>query len=805
MTLLGVPSEKKKRNLEGSSVNGNHPQSKKQQQVLAPQTATSSSSSTKNNANRRNGDSKVPFHIVPSSSKNHRSASGTSSTSSSENLPVHAYKAELLESILSDSSHVTLVVAETGSGKSTQIPAYLLHSPHRIVVTQPRRVAAITLATRVAKEHSIRLGGQVGYRVRFDDCSNADTQLLFATDGMLLREATIDPYLNRYSVVFLDEAHERSLQTDVLLGIVQRARKHRETSSSRPLKVVVMSATLDAPAFQTFFQQTNIVRIPGRQFAVQILYTSKPVDDYVEATLSTIAKIHDTEPDGDVLAFLPGQEEIEDVASLLRRHWDDDNEQDDRVQWTGDQVIKFQKSSSHKGEESSHQLVHGVLICQLYAALPPAAQLAAFAPKPPGCNRKVILATNIAETSVTLPSIRYVVDCGKHKSRRVLPTGMETLRVEDISQAQANQRAGRAGRVQDGWCFRLYTEPTFRDELDPTSVPDILRVNLAQVVLQLLGMGVADPLTFDFLTPPDTDSVQRALKLLHALAALDDDGVLTDYGRQLAKLPLDPVFGHLLLQSATYGCLSEMLTAVSVLSSENLFYRPAGNGGLTEGSLSGKASQAHRRFVSHEGDLPTFLNVYQAWRQEAAFEPAGRRRKPSKGPVHAVTTGGTPRLSHGDWCQRNFVSGRSLVRAYHIREQLETLCSRPVKQNGLGLDPITSSCGSDREAFLRCAAAGLFLQAASRIKATAESNGGAASKGRSGVLSSPSTARGRYRTKAGNATVSIHPTSSLFGRHPAPACVVYTELVTTTKTYIRGVTQIREEWLHEVAPTMYPK
>lgn len=231
---------------------------------------------------------------------------------------------------------------------------------------------------------------------------------------------------------------------------------------------------------------------------------------------------------------------------------------------------------------------------------------------------------------------------------------------------------------------------------------------------------------------------------------------------------------------------------MAVLSAENLFYRPYGEGGVAT-----KAATAHQRFASHEGDLPTFVNVYLAWKDEALYvPPTSGGRKACKKKLRELQGIGRTLISHSEWCQRNFVSGRALVRAYHVRKQLSSLLARPSAQNGLDVD-VTVSCGEDSETFLKCVAAGLFLQAASREKAATEVN----TKGRSGTLVS----RGRYRTKLGRDMVSIHPTSVMFGRNPAPACVVYTELVTTKKTYIRGVTQIREEWLHEIAPSFYPK
>ena len=485
--------------------------------------------------------------------------------------------------------------------------------------------------------------------------------------------------------------------------------------------------------------------------------------------------------------FLPGQEEIEDLASLLKKHLNEDEELIQSMS-SGDIVQSLRGIGTDIVSGSNAAIVNGVLICVLYAALPPEAQMFAFQPKPEGCTRKIILATNIAETSVTLDGIRYVVDCGKHKTRDFSgTTGMESLSIHDVSKAQAAQRKGRAGRVSSGVCFRLYSEDAF-DSLADATVPEILRVNLAQVVLQLKGMGVHDPRTFDLLTVPSEQSLLKAFELLFALGAIDTEMKLTDQGKRLAKLPLDPVFGHLLLQSPKYGCTSEMLTVVSMLSAENIFYRP---GGDAEGGVSAKAAAAHRRFASHEGDLPTLLNVYKAWRSEAIYVPVGSRKALKK--RHKAQSGG--KLLHGEWCTRNFISGRALSRAFDVRNQLADICRRDVSKNGLGMD-VLQSCGPDMTTFLKCVCAGLFLQVASRIKATVEVD----ARGRSGMLG-PS--RGRYRTKIGSQEVSIHPTSSMFGRNPAPKCVVYTELLTTKKTYIRGVTQVREDWLVEVAPRFF--
>jgi HrpA-like RNA helicase len=427
----------------------------------------------------------------------------------------------------------------------------------------------------------------------------------------------------------------------------------------------------------------------------------------------------------------------------------------------------------------------------------------AFQPKPKGCHRKIILATNIAETSITLDGIRYVIDTGKHKTRFYsTTTGMESLTVQDISQAQAAQRAGRAGRVQAGICFRLYTEEGY-DSLAPVTTPEIARVHLARVVLTLKGMGVHDPTQFEYLTRPSPKAIQRACRLLYALKALSDDLELTDHGKKMALLPVDPVFAHLLLQSPNFGCTKEMLSVVAMLSAENVLFRPGGSGGGGDGSddransLSQKAAQAHRRFASNEGDLPTLLTIYNTWRKEARYFPSGSKYYHSGGGGGGGSSGVSGKIPHGQWCNQNFVNGRGLARAYNVRGQLHAICAKSVEKGGLGMD-VDQSCENledDRQGrinFLKCACAGLFLQSATRITDDVSTG--------SGRLYSN---RGRYRTKVGGELASIHPTSTLFGRNPAPKCVVYTELLVTKKTYLRSVTQIREEWLKEVAPDFF--
>lgn len=415
-------------------------------------------------------------------------------------LPLWSARQRLLDTLRN--SPVLIVVGETGSGKTTQIPQFLLEagfagSKGCIVCTQPRRVAAITVAQRVAQERGCKVGEEVGYTVRFDDCTSNKTRLKYVTDGMLLREALLDPSLARYSAVILDEVHERTVATDVLLGLLKSVRAAR----GKDFHLIVMSATLDAAGFQQYFPGAAAAYVEGRQHPVQVFYTAQPEDSYLDAAITAVLQVHFDEAPGDVLVFLTGQEEIEAAERLLK-----------------ERMAKI----SAQAEPPSLTLE----IVPMYAALPPEAQMRAFQPAPSGA-RKVVLSTNIAETSVTIPGVRYVVDTGVVKMRSYnARLGADCLEVCPVSKAQARQRSGRAGREGPGLCLRLYTEETFR-KLSPVTEPELKRANLASVVLQLKALGIENPLTFDFMDPPPKAALLRALELLYALGALDVKGNLT--------------------------------------------------------------------------------------------------------------------------------------------------------------------------------------------------------------------------------------------------------------------------------------
>jgi len=398
-------------------------------------------------------------------------------------------------------SPVLIVIGETGSGKTTQIPQFLLDaglagpSTGVIACTQPRRVAAVTVAQRVAQERGVEVGTEVGYTVRFDDCTSSRTRLKYMTDGMLLREAMLDPHLKRYRAVILDEAHERTVATDVLLGLLKEARAARGAD----FRLLVMSATLDAAGFQAYFPGARAAYVEGRLHPVDIMYTMKPQESYLDAAITAALQLHCDEGPGDALVFLTGQDEIQSAERLIR-----------------------ERAAALPSDSRRLQLE----VVPMYAALPPEAQMRAFAPAPEG-TRKIVLSTNIAETSITIPGVRYVIDSGFVKMRAYnAHLGAACLEVAPVSKAQARQRSGRAGREAAGRCFRLYTEDAF-SQLTATTEPEIKRANLAAVVLQLKSLGIEDILSFDFMDPPPKAALLRALELLYALGALDVKGQLT--------------------------------------------------------------------------------------------------------------------------------------------------------------------------------------------------------------------------------------------------------------------------------------
>lgn len=547
-------------------------------------------------------------------------------------LPVWEQREHIIKQVREN--QVLVLVGETGSGKTTQVPQFLLDVVEeglQVGCTQPRRVAAMSVARRVSEEMDVRLGGTVGYNIRFDDCTSKETVMKYLTDGMLLRESMNDPLLERYGAIVLDEAHERTLATDVLFGLLKEILRQR-----KDLKVVVMSATLDAEKFQRFFDDAPLVAVPGRMHPVDIFYTMEPEKDYLEAAIRTVLQIHTCEEPGDVLLFLTGEQEIEETCRRIRQEVDS----------MGDSVPPL-------------------LCLPLYSSLPRDLQERIFDRAPPprtaggAPGRKVVVSTNIAETSLTIDGIVYVIDPGFSKQKVYNPRiRVESLLVSPISRASAQQRAGRAGRTRAGKAFRLYTEKSFKEDLQPQTYPEILRSNLGSVVLQLKKLGIDDLVHFDFMDPPAPETMMRALELLNYLGALDDDGNITELGELMAEFPLDPQLSKMLIESSKFNCSSECLTIAAMLSVPQCFLRPK--------ESQRAADEAKAKFTHADGDHLTLLNAFHAFKSEG---------------------------DSSKWCWDNFINYRTMVSAVSVRKQLGGIMQR--------LDvPITSTPFGTRDYYV---------------------------------------------------------------------------------------------------------
>ena len=642
-----------------------------------------------------------------------------------KSLPIYAFRDELIEAI--KEHQILIIVGETGSGKTTQIPQYLHEAGLtkgglKVGCTQPRRVAAMSVAARVAEEMGVKVGNEVGYAIRFEDQTSDKTVLKYMTDGMLLRELLTEPDLGQYAALMIDEAHERTVATDIACGLL------KDIARARPdLKLLISSATMDAVKFQKYFDDAPIFKIPGRRYAVDIHYTSQPEANYLAAAITTVFQIHITQGQGDILVFLTGQEEIEAAEQNL------------------------QETARKLGSK-----IPEMVICPIYANLPSDLQAKIFEPTPKGA-RKVVLATNIAETSLTIDGIVYVIDPGFVKENIFNPrTGMESLVVTPCSRASAGQRAGRAGRVGPGKCFRLYTKWAYQNELDESTTPEIQRTNLNGTILLLKSLGINDLLDFDFMDPPPTDTIVRAVEQLYALGALNNAGDLTKVGRQMAEFPTDPMLAKSILAADKYGCVEEVLSIIAMLGEASaLFYRPK--------DKKIHADSARARFtVKDGGDHLTLLNIWNQW-VDSDFSYV--------------------------WSRENFLQQRSLTRGRDVRDQLARLCDR--------VEVTLSTCGaSNLPPILKAITSGFFPNAA-RLQRGGDS----------------------YRTIKNGQAVYLHPSSVLVPHSAkskaefekggvggqAPKWVIYYELVLTSKEYMRSNMPLQPEWLLEVAPHFYRK
>ncbi|WP_213876316.1 ATP-dependent RNA helicase HrpA [Pseudomonas sp. dw_358] len=634
-----------------------------------------------------------------------------------DSLPIAAKRDEI-KKVLAE-HQVLIIGGETGSGKTTQLPKICLElgrGQHGLIAhTQPRRIAARSVATRVAEELATPLGALVGYQVRFEDQSDSNTLIKLMTDGILLAETQHDRFLERYDTIIVDEAHERSLNIDFLLGYLKTLLPRRPD-----LKVIITSATIDLQRFSEHFDKAPIIEVSGRTFPVDTWYrplTSQQdeegnaveddltVDQAILATLDEIASFERSErrTPGDVLVFLPGEREIRDAAEMLRKA----------------------------------QLRHTEIL-PLYARLSPAEQQRIFQSHP---GRRVVLATNVAETSLTVPGIRYVIDCGTARiSRYSYRAKVQRLPIEAVSQASANQRKGRCGRVEPGICIRLYSEEDFNARPAFTD-PEILRTNLAAVILQMLHLRLGEIDQFPFIEPPDGKAITDGFNLLQELSAVNRENQLTPLGRQLARLPIDPRLGRMLLEGHQQGSLQEVLIIASALSVQDPRERPP--------ERQQAADQAHAQWKDADSDFAALVSLWRGFEEQ--------RQALGSSPLR-------------NWCRKNFLNYLRLREWRDAHRQLSLICRD--LQLTVNKDP------ADYPKFHKAILAGLLSQIGQK------------------------TEEGDY-LGARQRRFWVHPSSGL-GRK-RPQWIMAAELVETTKLYARMVAKIEPDWIEPLAGHLVKK
>ena len=573
-------------------------------------------------------------------------------------LPIYQYREDMVKLI--KENLFCIITGDTGSGKTTQLPQYVIEhlkacdllymnnneegikeesetvdkinnnsniklydttiikstiisksqiDVPKIVITQPRRVAAIQMAKRVSYERRSTLGKEVGYSIRFEDCSSEETIVKFVTDGILVRECLADHNLSKYNVIILDEAHERSLYTDILFALCKKAVLKRNGD----LRMIITSATLDTKQFSSYFNNCPVFQVAGRSHPVDIVYFNSRMEKRVENSVKLAIRIHLHESPGHILSFLTGFEECEQACKLCYQ--------------------KLEELAS-KGKN-----VPPMVIMPLYGAQNTDEQGMIFDKVPDNC-RKLIFSTNIAETSLTVDGIGYVIDCGYVKQKIFnSKTSMDSLTIVPISKVQAVQRTGRAGRTGPGKCIRLYSEQFFETQMSKASIPEILRVNLASTILTLKSMGIDNIVDFDFMEKPEKESILEALKQLYYLQAIDQDGRITRLGIEISKFPLDCTYSRCLIASHFFNIKEEMNTLVSLISCENVWF----NVNKYDEERKAIFDQKKLEFVDKFSDHMSFLNIYKEWEYNNFSE---------------------------DWCKQNFLHYRALKQARKIRDQI---------------------------------------------------------------------------------------------------------------------------------------
>ena len=664
-------------------------------------------------------------------------------------LPVHEKLEEIKKAIAEN--QVTIICGETGSGKTTQLPKICLElgrgAAGLIGHTQPRRLAARSVAERIAEELKSEIGSAVGYKVRFTDHTSRDACVKLMTDGILLAETQTDRYLAAYDTIIIDEAHERSLNIDFLLGYLKQLLPRRPD-----LKVIITSATIDAERFSQHFNGAPVLEVSGRTYPVEILYrplTSKDEDDAeVELTDAIVDAADELARygEGDILIFLPGEREIREAAEALR------------------------KSTLRRNDE----------ILPLFARLSHAEQHKIFHPS--GAKRRIVLATNVAETSLTVPGIKYVIDTGLARVKRYSARAkVEQLHVEKISQAAARQRSGRCGRVSAGVCIRLFSEEDFNSRPEFTD-PEIVRSNLAAVILRMAALNLGDVAAFPFLEMPDSRYINDGFQVLLELGAVNEHNGLTKLGEQMARLPIDPKIARILLAAKKHDCMAEILVIASALSIQDPRERPL--------EARDAAAKAHERFTDKQSDFLAYLNIWDSFQRE--------RDK------------GLSNKQLVQWCRQYFLSHlrmREWRELHHQLAQTAIEMGLTTKEAAFRRPPEVRQLTSSENAGDQDLSAKLKQkqldkkQHRAQIRAAKEAGyeqihralltGLIANVG----MKSPD---GNDYTGARGSRFHLFPASALF--KAKPKWVMAAELVETTKLYARDVAAIQPEWIEQEAP-----
>ncbi|KAK7690076.1 hypothetical protein QCA50_006722 [Cerrena zonata] len=796
-------------------------------------------------------------------------------------LPIVAEEQPIMEAILLHP--VVIICGETGSGKTTQVPQFLYEAgfgssgsenPGMIGVTQPRRVAAMSMASRIAHELSLT-SSKVSYQIRYDATVSPDTSIKFMTDGVLLRELATDFLLTKYSVLIIDEAHERSMNTDILIGVLSRVIKLREQmwlekkDGAKPLRLIIMSATLRVSDFAEnttlFPTPPPIINVPARQHPVTVHFNRRTPSDYVSEAIRKTSKIHARLPPGGILIFLTGQNEITGVCRKLeakygakaleakrRRRIAREAESNDEVTttvapaqadveaedvelgvrrtggtstrtsmatWLTKSTLRLStvmtKRMRIRAWESilrrvkvsvtelylvgvTNSLIAPMHIVPLYALLPSDKQMRVFQPPPPG-SRLVVVATNVAETSLTIPGIRYVVDCGRAKERRYdIANGIQAFQVSWVSKASASQRAGRAGRTGPGHCYRLYSSALFENYFEQFSQPEITRMPIEGVVLQMKSMHIDAVINFPFPTPPDRTNLQKAETILTHLGAVSSsssgigNGEITDIGRAMSLFPLSPRYSRMLISGRQHGCLPYVIAIVSALSVGDPFLREEALDAedeenkeedeslalLTSDAVKAKEARKLRRKAffqsqmthsslgNHSSDVFRILSVV------GAYEYAG---------------GGHT------FCNEHYVRPKAMEEIHKLRAQISNIVQVNFPDTNSGfVANLQPPSALQLKVLRQLLAAGFIDQVAIRkdkISPTATGNQFTTSKGVA------------YQAMGIAEDVYIHPSSVLIGM-PPPDVVIYLEVVRTSRVFIKGITTMNTAWLSTLGKSL---